>query len=87
MGTLFVHKEGGVGLGGREADGADVAGESLLPRPSRLLESVQGLLQQADIVEGGWVDEARRLLAVDRLLEMPMEEGVLHVQLMNGPEA
>ena len=84
MGALFVHKEGSVRLGGSKADGADVAGESLVPSPGRLLESIQGLLQQADVVRGGRVNEARRLLAVDRLLKMPMEEGVLHVQLMNG---
>jgi len=32
-----------------------------------------------------WVDKAGRLLTVDRLVQMAVEEGVLHVQLMDGP--
>jgi hypothetical protein len=30
------------------------------------------------------MDPLQRLLAVDRLIKMPVEKGVLHVQLMNG---
>lgn len=37
------------------------------------------------MVRGGGFDEARRLLAVDCLLEMAAKEGVLHVQLVNRP--
>jgi len=85
--TLFVDKERGVRDRGDEAQGADVAGEALVPRPRGLLESIQGLLQQADMIWRSWVDKTRRLLAVDRLLQMAMKKSILHVELMDGPGA
>ena len=87
MTTLFVDKERGVRDRGDEAQGADVAGEALVPRPRGLLESIQGLLQQADMIWRSWVDKTRRLLAVDRLLQMAMKKSILHVELMDGPGA
>jgi hypothetical protein len=58
-----------------------------VPSPRRLLESVQGLLHEAHVVGGGRVDEAGRLLTVDGLVQVAMEKGVLHVQLMDRPGA
>jgi hypothetical protein len=55
-----------------------------VPCPRRLLKFVQGLLQETDVVGSGWVDEAGRL-AVDCLVQMAVEKGVLHVQLMYRP--
>ena len=66
--ALFVNKERGVRDRSNEAEGADVVGEALVPRPRCLLKSVQGLLQQADMIRRTRIDETRRLLAVDRLL-------------------
>ena len=37
------------------------------------------------MIGGGRVDEAGRLLAVDRLLEVAVKKSVLHVQLADGP--
>jgi hypothetical protein len=37
------------------------------------------------MVRSSGVDEAGRLLAVDRLLEVAMKKSVLHVQLADGP--
>ena len=42
---------------------------------------------EADVVGGSRVDEAVRLLAVDRLVQMAVKKGVLHVQLMDRPGA
>ena len=39
------------------------------------------------MVGGSRVDEAVRLLAVDRLVQMAVKKGVLHVQLMDRPGA
>ena len=39
------------------------------------------------MVWGSRVDEAVRLLAVDRLVQMAVKKGVLHVQLMYRPGA
>jgi hypothetical protein len=58
-----------------------------VPSPRRLLESVQGLLHEAHVVGGGRVDEVGRLLTVDGLVQVAMEKGVLHVQLMDRPGA
>jgi len=82
--ALFVDKERGVRDRGDEAQGADVAGEALVPRPRGLLEAIQGLLQQADMIWRSWVDKTRRLLAVDRLLQMAMKKSIFHVELMDG---
>jgi hypothetical protein len=34
-----------------------------------------------------WILKSRWLLAVDSLRQVTMEEGILHVELMNGPLA
>jgi hypothetical protein len=47
-------------------------------------KSIQGLLQQIDRVRCSGVDEAFRLLAVDSLLEVVVEKGILHVELAHG---
>ena len=68
-----LDKQRCVGLGRSEAHAADVRGEVLVLGPRRLLEPIQGLLQETNIVRFGGVDEAERLLAVDSLLEVAME--------------
>jgi hypothetical protein len=80
-----VNKKGGVGSGGDKTELAKERGESLVPRPGSLLEPVQGLLEQADVVGSGRVDETRRLLAVDSLLKVTMKESVLHIELVKRP--
>ena len=77
--SILVDKLRCVGLGRSEAHATDVRGKALVPRLGRLLEPVQGLLQQTNIVRFGGVDEAGWLLAVDSLLEVAVEEGVLHI--------
>lgn len=59
--------------------------EPLVPRVERLLESVEGLLEQPDVLRTHRVDVAGRLLNVNHLVDIAMEEGVLDVQLMNRP--
>ena len=39
------------------------------------------------MIGGGRVDEAGRLLTVDGLIQVVVEKGVLHVQLMDRPGA
>jgi hypothetical protein len=50
-----------------------------------LLETIKRPLEEANMVRSSRVDKARWLLAVDCLLKVPMEEGVLDVQLAHGP--
>jgi len=86
-GTHFVNKEGRIGGRSSEARPLDEAGEALVPHPGCLLESVQGLLQETDVVRSRRVDETGLLLAVDCLVQMAVMKGGLHVQLMYRPGA
>ena len=42
-------------------------------------------MQQTDMIRCRWVDEARRLLAVDSLLKTAMEKGILDIKPMDRP--
>ena len=79
--SVFVDKQRCVGLGRGEAHAVDVRGEAWVPGPGCQLEPVQGLSQEINIVRFGSVDEAGWLT----LLEVAVEEGVLHVQLTDEP--
>jgi hypothetical protein len=81
------HEEGHVALRGNEAKPVSVVGEALVPRPGRLLQAIKRLVEQADVLGPSGVDEARWLLAVDHLVKIAMQEGVLNVKLMNRPSA
>lgn len=48
-----------------------------------MFETVKGFVKTTDIVWKRSVNEARRLLTVDTLIESTMEEGVLNVKLMD----
>jgi hypothetical protein len=55
-----------------------------VPSPGCLLEPVQGLAQATDQVRVSRVGEARGLAAEDCLGESAVEEGIFHVELLNG---
>ena len=74
VGTLLVNKEGHVGDRSSEARALNEAGKPLVPSRGHLLKSVQGLLQEADVVGGGRVGEARWLFTVDSLIQMIVEK-------------
>jgi len=50
-----------------------------------LLQAVEGLLQQTNVIRCRGVDEARRLLAIDRLLKTAMEKGILDIKPVDRP--
>lgn len=50
-----------------------------------LLQAIEGLLQQTDMIRCKWVDDARRLLAVDGLLTTAMVKGILDNKLVDWP--
>lgn len=52
-----------------------------------LLETIERLVETAHKVGLGGVNKAGGLSAVDCLLKCPMEEGILHIQLVNWPIA
>jgi hypothetical protein len=77
--ALSVDEEGGVGGRSDEAELSNVCGEALVPRPRGQLEAVEGALKKTDGVGACRVDEARRLLTVDRLMQVTMKKGILHI--------
>ena len=44
-------------------------------------------VEQADVIQLISIDKARRLLAEDRLLKLAIKEGVLDIELVDGPVA
>jgi hypothetical protein len=56
-----------------------------VPSPGRLLKSVEGLLQETDVVGSRQVNEPGWLLTVNHLVQMTVKKRVLHVQLMDRP--
>ena len=81
------NKEGGVCGRGDETQLTEIGGETLVPRPWSLLQTIQRVLQQTDMVRVSRVDEARGLLTVDDLLQASMKECILHVKLVYRPVA
>lgn len=84
-GAMMKHEQGAVGLGRREAELLQMRGESLKPGARHLLEAVERFAKQTDGIWLCWIDEADRLLTEDLLRQIAMEEGVLDVELVNGP--
>jgi len=78
-------EQGGVRLGLRESQGQQVCSKSTVPGMGRLLKSIEGLVQAADVVRMSCILEASWLSTVNCLRESPVQGGVLHVQLMNRP--
>lgn len=57
------------------------------PCAGGLLQAIEGFAKKAHIVRPGGTHEARRLSAIHLLLEIAVEECILHVKLVNGPWA
>jgi len=51
------------------------------------LSPYKDFCKKTDMIRCSGVDEAGRLLAVDRLVQMTMKKSVLHVQLVYRPSA
>jgi hypothetical protein len=54
-----------------------VCGKALVPRPRSLLQTIEGFLQRTNMIKSGEVEEARRRLTIDCLLEVAMVEHIL----------
>ena len=78
-------KQGDVALRGDEAETVRVVSKALVPSPRSLLEAIEGLVEPTDMLRMIRVDEARWLLAVDHLVKITMEKGVLDVELVYRP--
>jgi hypothetical protein len=53
---------------------SNVRGEPLVPCPRCLLQTIERFLEKADMVKSRRVDEARRLLTVDRFVQVTMKK-------------
>ena len=79
------HEQRHVALRSHKAQSMSVMSEPLVPRAGRLLKSIEGLVEQADMLRPRGVEEAGRLLTVNHLVEIAMEKGVLDVELVYRP--
>jgi hypothetical protein len=77
--------ERGIRLGFNKPQGEQVPGKPVVPCSGRLLQSVQGFVQATDQVRVSWIREPCGLTAKNSLAEGAVEEGVLHIELLNGP--
>jgi hypothetical protein len=78
-------KQRGIRLGFNEPQGGQIGSKLTVPSPGCLLDPIQGLAQATDQVRVSRVGETRGLAAEDCLGESVVEEGILHVELLNGP--
>jgi hypothetical protein len=83
--TATEDELGRVRLGLDETLRTQEGGEVTVPSPRGLLETVEGLVELADHVWVSRVDKPNGLSAVDRLRQGAVEEGVLHVELVDRP--
>ena len=83
--TPLVDEEGRVGTRCGEANGAKMCTEALEPRTWRLSQAVKRLDQQAHVIWASIVDETYRLVTVDMLRQIAMEECILNVELVHRP--
>jgi hypothetical protein len=74
----------GVRLGFNEPQGGQIGSKSIVPIPGYLLEPIQGLVQMIDQVRVSRVGKARGLAPENCLRESVVEEGILHIELLNG---
>jgi hypothetical protein len=82
---MLVDEEGDIGLRGHEAETVREEGEALVPRTWSLLQAVERLVKPAHMVWKTCVNKTWRLLTIDLLVQVAVEEGVLDVQLMDWP--
>jgi hypothetical protein len=75
----------GVRLGFNEPQCGQIAGKSTVPGPGCLLKPIQGLAQVTNQIGVSWIGKTRGPTAVDSLSEGVMEEGILHIELLNRP--
>ena len=64
---------------------ANVCYKTLVPGARGLLQTIQRALQQANMIRTYRINKTRRLLAVNRLLQMTMEKSILHIKLVDWP--
>jgi hypothetical protein len=52
-----------------------------------LLESIERLVEATDMIRTSWIHKPRRLLTVNHLIKVAIEEGILDIKLTNWPKA
>ena len=62
-----------------------MGGKAAVPCPWCLFKSIQGLVKSAHMSRMSRICKTSGLRAVDSLRQCPMEEGILHIELVNWP--
>jgi hypothetical protein len=77
-------EQGGIGLGLNKSQSKEVRGKPVVPSLGRLLQSVERLVEVADLVRLRGINKPRRLAVVDCLRESTKKEHILHIKLVDG---
>jgi hypothetical protein len=85
VGATTEEEQRRVRLGFDETLRTQESGKTTVPSPGGLLEAVEGLVKLADHVGVSKVDKPNGLSAVDCLHQGAVEEGVLHIKLVDRP--
>ena len=72
--SLLVHEQGRVGPRRHEAQLDEETGDPVVPRPRRLFEAVKRAREETHVAGAAGINKAGRLLAVNALCEMAVEE-------------
>ena len=71
------------GLRASEAEGGDEGRKPMIPRSMGLLQAIESAVEAAHVIGASGVDEPGGLMAKYHLIETPVEEGVLDIELAN----
>jgi hypothetical protein len=80
-----VDEERDIRLRRNKAKAVGEVGESLVPCPWSLLQTIERLVKMAHIVGAARIDEPWWLLTIDLLVKCAMEKGILDIKLVNRP--
>lgn len=78
-------EQGGIRFALFESNLSSKEGKTIVPCPWCLFKAIEGPLEETNIIWFGLVNKIRRLVHVDSLVKIAMEEGVLDVELVERP--
>ena len=80
-------EEGRIRAGGSKTEAVNVRSKALRPSSRRLFEAIKRAREETHVARVASINKAGRLLAVNTLCEMAVEERVRHIQLVDMPIA
>jgi len=83
--VLSIYEERVVWCAMSETNGGYIVSKAFVSCSGRLLETIKGLLQTTHITWMMRITETQWLMHVNSFMKIAMKEGIMDIQLMNGP--